>query len=194
MLRQSRQMLGLLVSLAASGSVLAQPPVALPLQQIMLNMGKANETAVRKEAMRETNLKVWPLFSSNPPKTPFFRNFEGHFIPRLDTTQLAIFSDDGCNVLVDDVTPGKKQDAIKNPVHNMLSRGQHLPALSQSFHVLQLRDSQGAKLNWKQGHIYRIRVSYSNIWHTDRKDVDGCTLFAYEGGGRLLPHGLNLGN
>jgi len=162
-----------------------------PLQRIVLNMRGADETAVRKEATRQTNPAVWPVFRSNPPKAPVFESFEGLFVPAADTTQLAIFSDDGCTITVDDVTPGKKKSPdIRNPVLKKLREGQHLPALAQSFHVLQLKDKKGKAIAWAKDNTYHIRVEYSNIMHTDKKDVDGCTLFAYSGGGRVLPPGV----
>lgn len=166
---------------------------AKPLQLIVLNMRGADETAVRKEALRETKPTVWPAFRSNPAKPPVFETFEGHFVPAEDSTQLAIFSDDGCTITVDDLTPGKKKGQdIQNPVLKKLSVGQHLPNLAQSFHVLKLTDKKGKKLSWQKGNIYHIRVEYSNIIHTDKKDVDGCTLFAYEGGGKVLPPGTKV--
>lgn len=164
-----------------------------PLHLITLNMGNADEAAVRKEAQRQTKPTVWPMFRSDPGKPPVFETFEGHFVPATNTTELAIFSDDGCNVAIEDVTAPKKAADIVNPVLKRLSVGQHLPSLDQSFHVLKLADKKGKKLSLQKGHIYHIRVDYSNTIHTDKKDVDGCTLFAYNGGGKVLPPGTKIG-
>lgn len=76
---------------------------------------------------------------------------------------IAIFSDDGCEVKVNNQT-----------VHNRLNKGQALPNLSASFHVLPCLLTPGKPV--------LISVNYSNIYFiTDgaKPDIDGCSLFVF---------------
>lgn len=101
-----------------------------------------------------------PLYPSAPSTTPAYETFEGNFSPRNNTTRIAIFSDDGCDVYID----GEN-------VHQGKGRGQALPNLTQSLHKIDY--------SFKSGKIYRIRVEYSNTHYLGAADVDGATLFAY---------------
>jgi N-acetylmuramoyl-L-alanine amidase len=91
-----------------------------------------------------------------PPELP--DNIKGQYIFKL-----AIFSDDGCNVTVDDKL-----------VHSRYKKGQALPKLSQSFHPINVDLTPGKSVN--------LKVEYSNTYYKtapNAPDIDGCTLFAY---------------
>jgi hypothetical protein len=90
--------------------------------------------------------------------------FQGFFSPAAETTEVAIFSDDGCDVWVNGVR-----------ILDNFGKGQHLPTLKQSF--IQL------KYDWKKHQTYHIKVRCSNTIFNGSTDIDGCTLFAYSGGG-----------
>jgi hypothetical protein len=100
-----------------------------------------------------------------PPELP--EEMKGRFVYGL-----ALFSDDGCNVKVNG-----------SMVHERLGKGQHLPNIGESFHVLQTALAPGEPID--------ITVDYSNIIYDDDSDsadypdIDGCTLFLY-----LIPAGI----
>jgi hypothetical protein len=108
------------------------------------------------------------------------RTFSGKYVPpELPEEKkgrfvygLALFSDDGCNVKVNG-----------NLVHERLGKGQHLPNINDSFHVLQTALAPGEPTD--------ITVDYSNTIYdddpdsSDYPDIDGCTLFLY-----LIPAGI----
>ena len=91
---------------------------------------------------------------------PYHHSFEGDFTPDADSTKLAIFSDDGCDVTID----GSKVWSAQN-------QGQALPDLNQSLHKI--------SFTLIAGRSYHIRVDYSNTIYTGDLDIDGATLFAY---------------
>jgi hypothetical protein len=100
-----------------------------------------------------------------PPELP--EEMKGRFVYGL-----ALFSDDGCNVKVNG-----------SMVHERLGKGQHLPNIDDSFHVLQTALAPGEPTD--------ITVDYSNTIYdddpdsSDYPDIDGCTLFLY-----LIPAGI----
>ena len=132
------------------------------LSVILLDLGGADEAAARQEA--ELQAPYAPLFKSVGLETI---TFEGVFIPASNDTKLAVFSDDGVDVFVDDVK-----------VHSRFEQPQHLPELEQSFHVL--------SASFEQGQACTIRVVYSNIQYDGDCDLDGLTLFGFGGGGAPL--------
>ncbi len=87
---------------------------------------------------------------------------EGDFTADANTTNLAILSDDGCDVTIN----GSKVLFAKD-------KGQALPDLSQSLSKL------SATLT--PGQTYHIKIDYSNVIYTGNADIDGCTLFAWGG-------------
>jgi hypothetical protein len=100
-----------------------------------------------------------------PPELPDDK--KGRFVYGL-----ALFSDDGCSVTVNG-----------SLIHQRMGQGQHLPNISDSFHVLQTALAPGEPTD--------IIVDYSNIIYDDDPDspgypdIDGCTLFLY-----LIPAGI----
>jgi hypothetical protein len=139
----------------------------LNLAAIFKDMGEAALTDVQNEASQEA-AGDGPKYRSSPSSVPAYEGFEGDFFPTSDDTELAIFSDDGVSVYVDGV-----------PIHEALNQEQDLPDLNESLHVLQF--------DWEAGEKYHIVVDYSNVSYTGSSDIDGCTLFAYSGGGSINP-------
>ena len=77
---------------------------------------------------------------------------------------LAVFSDDGCDVVIDGET-----------VHSRYKIGQALPRMKQSFHPLPILLQPGKEVH--------VEVKYSNtrfLINDIRPDIDGCTLFLYK--------------
>ncbi len=136
------------------------PGPVRPLADVLENMEGAPWSAVRLAASDQANATLGPNHRNVPAVLPFYANFEGIFIPARNDTRLSIFSDDGCNVYIDGVL-----------VHNMLNRGQHLPALTQSLHPIDVQ--------LVAGQSYNIRVESSNTLFTGTTDADGVSLFAY---------------
>lgn len=90
------------------------------------------------------------------PELP--ENLKGQYVFKL-----AIFSDDGCNVSVDDKL-----------AHSRYKRGQALPNLSASFYPIDVTLTPGKNVN--------LKVDYSNVHYIpapNAPDIDGCTLFVY---------------
>ena len=140
--------------------LLTTPVSAQTLPQILLDMGTANELAVRAEATSQAASE--PRYRSRMAGD--LRLFTGPFVPDSAYTKLAIFSDDGCTVRIDG-----------NAVHSRSGQGQHLPDLNQSFHVIDF--------TFVAGQSYDLVVEYTNTIYPGDWDVDGCTLFAFGGGG-----------
>ena len=136
------------------------------LDDVLLNLGPATEADVRIIAAGQANDPAGPKYPSVAVEQ---RTFTGLFTPASVTTQLAIFSDDGCDVSVD-----------RTKIHTRLSVGQALPDLGQSFHLV--TPSQP----WEPGRAYLVRVDYSNTIYQGLTDIDGATLFAFNGGGSVL--------
>ena len=130
------------------------------LYNVFENMEGAPWSGVEQVARQQAEGSLGPVYRNIPRMTPFYKFFEGTFYPVADSTRLAIFSDDGCNVFIN----GQQ-------VWSRLNRGQHLPALQQSLHPIPFQLVAGQR--------YDIRVEYSNTYYTGSLDADGATLFAY---------------
>ena len=70
------------------------------------------------------------------------------------------------------------------PLHSGLDQPQHLPDLAQSFHLIW--PAPDPPPNWQGGVSYQIRVVYSNVLYEGGLDIDGATLFAFDGGGEIV--------
>lgn len=145
--------------LALFCGLLTTPVSAQTLPTILLDMGTANEAAVRAEASSQAASE--PRYRSRAAGELTY--FTGPFVPDSADTKLAIFSDDGCTVKIDG-----------NAVHSRSGQGQHLPDLNQSFHVIDF--------TFEAGRTYTLMVEYTNTIYPGDWDVDGCTLFAFGGG------------
>jgi hypothetical protein len=141
------------------------------------DMADGSVTQARLEAQRQiaSGDLAYRSYGKGDP-----RSFSGKYTaPELPEEKkgrfvygLALFSDDGCNVKVNG-----------SMVHERLGKGQHLPNIGESFHVLQTALAPGEPTD--------IAVDYSNTIYNDDPDsagypdIDGCTLFLY-----LLPAGI----
>lgn len=144
-------------------------PKHLPLTAAFRDMGNADESAVRADA-----LQLMPQYVSGEVEEV---TFEGCFTPRSDTMQVAIHSDDGSDVYVDG-----------HLVINRRGQPQGLGDLDNSFFVL--------PVTWQKDLPYRMKIVYTNVIHLGSGDEDGCTLYAYAGGGTATgyfgPHSVKL--
>ncbi len=109
-----------------------------------------------------------PVYSNSPdPATlPFHATLTGTVTVDATTAKLAIFSDDGCDVLVDGVKVWSAKDAP-----------QALPDLPSSLHELPVTLTAGT---------HTVEIDYSNVIYYvadpttgQPVDIDGCTLFQY---------------
>lgn len=94
---------------------------------------------------------------------PFYQTFESDFEPLDAQTRLAIFSDDGCDVWIDQASTCAQE---------------HGPGYAGAERVAALA---GHLLDFapQSGCAYRIKVDYSNTIHLGQTYMDGVTLFAY---------------
>ncbi|MEX0775251.1 MAG: hypothetical protein WD042_06000 [Phycisphaeraceae bacterium] len=148
--------------------LLALSTVAVAADQLpIMNMGLMTEPSVRQEAERQAATQ--PEYKSTKLET---KTFIGAFKPLYSTSKLAIFLDDGVDVFVDDRVMSFAQGTTKG-------KPQALPKLNESFHLVKGPEPDGL---WNGGQTYCIRIEYQNAIYTGDADIDGCTLFAYNGG------------
>jgi hypothetical protein len=146
----------LFIVLFAQGSVLAADR---PITDIICDMGSFTIEQVRDEAAYQAQYDQ-PKVRSTQLQTI---RFSGTFTPTDSDKALVIFSDDGCRVTIDGVV-----------VFDRFNKGQHLPNLEQSFHLL--------PTFLRKGETVTIVVEYSNILYTGEGDMDGVTLFLFDQG------------
>ena len=151
--------------LLVPGKAYSDPPPD-PIDPIFRDMGTASYSDVRNEAIQE--LGDYPKYKSMPASLPAYDYFCGYFIPDSNDTQVAIFSDDGVHLYVDGTC-----------ILSNMNVGQALPWLDNPPHPSLIP----LDLTWVKGKAYFIRVLYSNVSYLGSLDIDGCTLFAYNGGG-----------
>jgi hypothetical protein len=131
------------------------------LLDVWFDMPGSSITDARQEAAEQAS-ETKPLkYKSIAVET---KVFEGTVTPSRRRV-LAIFSDDGCRVAI-------RAEGMADYVFNRFKKGQHLPNMSQSFHVL--------AVTLEEGVTYEITVEYSNILYRGTTDIDGCTLFAFD--------------
>ncbi|MCL5104292.1 MAG: PA14 domain-containing protein [Armatimonadetes bacterium] len=144
-------------------------------------MGPATETQTRDDADGDLNhnppIQPRTQYSSAPslipPNPTVYATFEGYFIPDSSSTKVAIFSDDGVDVYINGTRVLNKKDI-----------GQHLPNLTQSFQVL--------TSSFTQGQSYHVKVEYSQVCYLGSYDIDGCTMYAYDGGGSIYDWSVDI--
>jgi hypothetical protein len=102
--------------------------------------------------------------------------YKGIFKPGDNNVKLAIYSDDGCDVTITNITDGSTPVKIL-PRYKV---GQALPS-DASFWPLSVEGS------YIKDKMYLIEVKYSNTCYLGGTDIDGCTLIAYDGLGGVLP-------
>jgi hypothetical protein len=136
----------------------ARAGLAADLSEIFKDLGQATPSQLQIAASTQAlGGATGPLYPSAQVEQNVI--FEGDLLP-VTNKSLAIFSDDGVDVYVDGLL-----------IHSRHGKGQHLPNLAQSLHVL--------PIILKKNTSYHIKVVYSNILYKGDWDVDGCTLFAY---------------
>ena len=133
------------------------------------NMGDGSISQARLEAQRQARSGGLPFRSFRRGEN---RTFVGQYTPpELPEDKkdrfiygLALFSDDGCNVTLKG-----------SSVHARFGRGQHLPNLGQSFHVLPVALAPSETVD--------ITIDYRNTIYAvlpgQPPDIDGLTLFLY---------------
>ena len=139
------------------------------------NMGDGTISQARIEAERQAASGGLPFRSYRKGE---IAKFVGRYTPpELPEDKkdgflygLAVFSDDGCTVTVNG-----------SPIHVRAGRGQHLPSLGESFHVLPIALAPSKPID--------IIVDYMNTIYVTGEgqppDIDGLTLFLY-----LIPVGI----
>ncbi len=164
------------LGLMMAGSLFAATQAwALPLGDSFYNVGTEGDARMRQIAQAQADGER-TIYKSTKEEQ---QNFQGFFIPASNTTKLAVLSDDGVTIDIDNV--------ITN-VQNA-GKGQHGPSLAESLHTLDY--------TFKAGQVYRINIAYTNTIYSGDGDLDGMTLFAYDGGGRvqevnlIISSGLN---
>lgn len=136
------------------------------LGRVFWNLPNADWEQVREKA-EETASSSRPYYKSNRENSqPII--FEGYFRPSSNTTRLAVHSDDGVTIQVDDTA-----------VLSEMDKGQALPNIDQSLHEIKPAGSTV----WQSDRDYHIKIFYKNIKLTGPNDIDGVTLMAFNGGG-----------
>ena len=154
--------LGVCLTAYFNGRVSADTPLALT--KTFKNMGTLGFTDVQTESTKEA---LWmPRYKDAPAHVPEHLSFHGWFYPDATTTSLAVLSDDGVDVYIN----GKR-------VLNNLDKGQAMPDIAHSLYQLTYTPTVGQP--------DEILINYSNIVYTGDGDIDGVTLFAYNGGGQV---------
>ena len=134
-----------------------------PLVKIFSDQQNKSEQDVRGIAKKQAT--AGPVLGSSKENEAV--TFEGVFIPASDSAKLAFFSDDGVSVFINTEASSLTQ----------LGEGQPLPDLDKSFHVL--------SATLKKGVPYCLKILYKNVKYTGAGDVDGVTMFAFNGGGAV---------
>ena len=138
----------------------AQTP--LPVSSIFNNKGELGLESVRNTAQAQST--ATPYYKSNSVET---RTYEGYFKAASSSSKLAILSDDGSSVWVN----GQQ-------ILGRAGQGQGFENFDSTFSLL----SQ----SFAAGQIYHVKVRYTNTSHLSDADVDGVSLWAYDGGGEMV--------
>lgn len=153
----------LLFSFAGVGNAAGQPTYFYePIGDVFDNRPSATWSVI--EAAAKEQAASQPIIKSN---TVEGRGFEGYFKANAATSKLALLSDDGADVYID----GTK-------IHSAKGVGQHLPDLTKSLIKI--------NYNFEPGKLYKVLVDYSNEQLAGNTDIDGVTLFSYDGGGSII--------
>lgn len=180
------------IFLSPNALMAQQNQVEAPLSVIFRDFQNQNENQVRMAATEALNNNGQLAYLSGRAETRIFR---GCFVAQGQNPKLAIFSDDGCNLFLSGPVLVEGQEVELNNIR-ILSRfgtGQHLPDLNQSFHNLTNFDNhapaivRGKEFSLIPGREYYVIIAYSNTVYRGNLDIDGCALYAYDGGGSLGP-------
>ena len=130
------------------------------LSLVFTNCGSATGSSVSNYA-RSTLLTLYSCTQSND-----YQYFRGAFTSASSSSKLAVHSDDGCKVVFNG-----------SVVLDQYGVDTHMNDLSTSFRYL----TTGALI---VGAEYCVEIYYTNYLHTTG-DIDGLTLYAYNGGGTM---------
>lgn len=157
-------MMGFAVS-AAFGQTAASP---WPASGIFFDKGEAGLESVRNTAIAQSTST--PFYKSNGVETIFY---EGYFAPYSNNSKLALLSDDGTSVWIDGAQ-----------VLNRAGTGQGFEKFETTFYPL--------SYSFQAGRTYHLRLQYTNTTHRNDADVDGISLWAYDGGGEMIDKSIAL--
>ena len=145
----------------------SQAQTTYPLGAIFSNKGAAGLSSVQANVQQQKTTA--PVFKSNGVET---REYDGYFQASSNTSKLAVLSDDGTSMSIDG-----------NSVLGRAGQGQGFDEPnSTTFYPLSFA--------FQAGRVYHLHLTYTNTIHTSDADVDGLTLFAYDGGGNLVEPGV----
>ena len=113
-----------------------------------------------------------PKYGSTAVET---KDFEGLFVPAQNSTELWVFSDDGVDVYITDYS---LQDPQPVRYLNRKDQPQDLSHWQNSLRKV--------AFTFVANQVYGVRVEYRNKFYNGVSDIDGCTLFATNGGGPML--------
>lgn len=184
MIRKLAAVVCLLVYFVGVAWSAAPAPPTYSLDTILLDLDDAPFSTVKKVAELQAKMQYQtdkgPLYKSCPKRENSEKTvlsdevfFEGTIVARTGKSQLALFSDDGCDVWIND------QLVLDN-----FAKGQHLPNLAQSLHVIDYK--------FVPNRSYKVKIHYANTVYNGKTDIDGCTLFAFSGGVDVAEPGFRL--
>lgn len=143
-----------------SMGAMAQTPS--PVGSIFNNKGELGIESVRNAALAQST--ATPYYKSNGVET---RYYEGYFRAASNNSKLALLSDDGTSVWID----GQQ-------ILNRAGQGQGFENFDSTFYPL--------SKTFMAGQIYHLKLQYTNTTHLSDADVDGISLWAYDGGGEIV--------
>ncbi len=132
-------------------------------------MGGLPYESVKSAAMAQIN--ATPFYKSKVLET---RWYDGYFkaAPGASASKLALLSDDGTSVWIDGVK-----------VLDRAGQGQGFEQFDSTFVTL----APYGKTSFTAGQVYHLRLQYTNTAHLSNDDVDGISLWAFDGGGDIVP-------
>lgn len=159
-----RSLAALVLCLLCSRVAIAQTPTPTPfaVADIFYDKADADYETVKNSAKSQSTST--PFYKSNGLET---RTYEGFFKAASDNSKLALLSDDGTSGWI-----------AGTQVLDRAGQGQGFENFDSTFYPL--------SSSFKAGQVYKIRLVYTNTVHRDDADVDGLTLFAYDGGGTIV--------
>lgn len=155
-----RFLCALLLCFALSSAALAQ--TSSSIGSIFNNKGELGIESVRNTAQSQST--ATPYYKSNSVEN---RTYEGYFKAASSDTKLALLSDDGSSVWIN----GQQVLSSAGQNQGFENFDSAFTPLSQSFAA---------------GKIYHLKVEYTNTIHSGDSDVDGVSLWAYDGGGEMV--------
>lgn len=150
------------VLLTFACGAIAQAPTPFAVGSIFNNKGELGIESVRNVALAQST--ATPHYKSNGEETRFY---EGYFKAAENTSKLALLSDDGTSVWID----GQQ-------ILNRAGQGQGFENFDSTFYPL--------TKTFTAGRIYHLKLQYTNTSHKSDADVDGVSLWAYDGGGTII--------